>query len=203
MSPQVARGTLTISPTGSAGTQTIVFQYNPAQLRRTLVPQFVGGEASSRSQSLLYANPPTETIDLQLEIDALDQDPASGVGPRESGILPQLCALEMALYPSTAKQTALASAMATGTLEVGAAAVPQVQFGWGGQRSAPVQISELSITEEAFDATLSPIRASIELKMRVISSADVDPGDPNYSPYLAYQRSKETLAKQGYGKPPG
>lgn len=202
MTLTVARGTLTITVPGGGASQTIVFQYNPVHLRRTLVPQLLGGETPSRSQALLYAAPPTETIDLQLEIDALDQDSASGVKQQEGGILPQLCALEIVLYPTTAQQTALASAMSNGQLEVGAAAVPQVQLSWGSQRSAPVQITELSITEEAFDPTLCPIRATVELKMRVITSADVDPGNPNYSPYLAYQRSKETLAKRGYGKAP-
>lgn len=200
MSLNVVRGTLTITPPGSTASQTIVFQYNPERLRRTLVPQFIGGESSSRSQLQLYSAPPIETIDLQLEIDALDQDGPSGVGSQDTGILPQLCALEIVLYPSIATQTSAASALSSGKIEVGTAAVPQVQLNWGSRRSAPVQISELSITEEAFDAALSPIRATVDLKLRVISSADVDPGDPNYSPYLAYQRNKETLAKQGYGK---
>lgn len=199
MSLNPARGTFVVTP-ASGPAQTIVFQYNPGNLRRTLVPQLLGGDAASRSQSTLYTAPPTETIELQLEIDALDQDPVSGVGASDSGILPQLCALEVVLYPPTTTQIALAAAMLAGTLEVGAAAAPQLQLTWGSNRSAPVQITELSVTEDAFDLSLNPVRATVQLRMRVLSTADVDPSDPNYSSYLAYQGTKETLARQGYSK---
>lgn len=200
MSLNTARGTLVVAGAGGSPAQTIVFQYNPGNLRRTLVPQLLGGDNPSRSQPLLYTAPPTETIELQLEIDALDQDTKSGVGSSGLGILPQLCALEIVLYPPTSKQVALATAMSAGTLEVGVVAAPQLLLNWGSNRSAPVQITELSVTEDAFDPSLNPVRATVQLKLRVLSTADVDPGDPNYSSYLAYQGTKETFARQGYSQ---
>jgi hypothetical protein len=104
------------------------------------------------------------------------------------------------LYPPTSKQVALATAMSAGTLEVGVVAAPQLLLNWGSNRSAPVQVTELSVTEDAFDPSLNPVRATVQLKLRVLSTADVDPGDPNYSSYLAYQGTKETFARQGYSK---
>ncbi len=46
-------------------------------------------------------------------------------------------------------------------------------FAWSKTRITPVRITELEITEEAFDPQLNPIRAKVTLGMRVLSVNDV------------------------------
>ena len=46
-------------------------------------------------------------------------------------------------------------------------------FVWSVQRVLPVRITELSITEEAFDTNLNPLRAKVSLGMRVLTVNDL------------------------------
>jgi hypothetical protein len=46
-------------------------------------------------------------------------------------------------------------------------------FIFGANRILPVRLTEFSITEEAFDVALNPIRAKVSLGMRVLSVDDL------------------------------
>ena len=46
---------------------------------------------------------------------------------------------------------------------------PLTLFVWSKNRVVPVRLTEFSVTEEAFDPTLNPIRAKVSLGMRVLS----------------------------------
>ena len=70
-----------------------------------------------------------------------------------------------------------------------------VLFVWSASRIVPVRITDFSITEEAFDTNLNPIRAKVSLGMRVLSVSDLGFDHRGSSIYLAYQRVKETFAK--------
>ena len=50
---------------------------------------------------------------------------------------------------------------------------PLTLFVWSKQRVVPVRVTDLSITEEAFDVTLNPIRAKVSLGLRVLSVDDL------------------------------
>lgn len=65
---------------------------------------------------------------------------------------------------------------------------------WSSNRIAPVRITDLSITEEAFDPTLNPIRAKVSLGLRVLTVDDLNFSDKSGSLYITYQQRKETLA---------
>ena len=56
-------------------------------------------------------------------------------------------------------------------------------------------MTDFSITEEAFDPALNPIRAKVSLGMRVLSIDDLYFTDKGGSLYMVYQRQKETLAQ--------
>jgi hypothetical protein len=62
-----------------------------------------------------------------------------------------------------------------------------------------VRLTELSITEEAFDPMLNPIRAKVSLGMRVLSVDDLGFSEKGGSLYLSYQRQKEQLAGKSQG----
>ena len=56
-----------------------------------------------------------------------------------------------------------------------------------------------SVTEEAFDPKLNPIRAKVSLGMRVLSIDDLDFNEKGGSLYMVYQQQKESLARLHQG----
>jgi hypothetical protein len=174
----------------------IVLQYNPDSLSRTL--KIKGAEeGGDRSEALRLTGPPVETIKLDAEIDATDQleVPDSNPVTVQNGIFPQLAALETIVYPtSTTLQNNFNLAQA-GTLEIMPAIAPLTLFVWSANRIVPVRITDLSITEEAFDPRLNPIRAKVSLGLRVLSIDDLNFNEKGGSLYMVYQQQKEALAK--------
>ena len=71
---------------------------------------------------------------------------------------------------------------------------PLALFVWGATRILPVRITEFSVTEEAFDTNLNPIRVKVSLGMRVLSVNDLDFDHIGNRIFLAYLQRKETLA---------
>jgi hypothetical protein len=65
----------------------------------------------------------------------------------------------------------------------------------------PVRLTDFSVTEEAFDPSLNPIRAKVSLGMRVLSVNDLDFDHKGSSIYLAYQQQKERLSALYKGGP--
>jgi hypothetical protein len=166
----------------------IVLQYNPDTLTRSL--KIKGAEeGGDRSEALRLTGPPVETIKLEAEIDATDQleSPEQNPNTVSSGIAPQLAALETLAYPSsTALQNDFNLAQ-QGTLEIMPVLAPLTLFVWSANRIVPVRITDLSITEEAFDPLLNPIRAKVSLGMRVLTIDDLNFNDKSGSLYMAYQ----------------
>ncbi len=65
---------------------------------------------------------------------------------------------------------------------------------WNLTRITPVRITKLDITEEAFDPMLNPIRAKVELGMRVLNVNDTGFLNPAGALYMIYHIEKEALA---------
>jgi hypothetical protein len=76
---------------------------------------------------------------------------------------------------------------------------PMTLFVWSAKRIVPVRITDFSITEEAFDPTLNPIRAKVSLGMRVLSIDDLNFNDKGGSLYMVYQQQKESFARMYQG----
>src|SRR6266581_2361508 len=103
-SPRLLKGGIVlIDPDTSAVLRVIALQYNPDTLTRTLQVKGVGAESGDRSEVLRLKGPPSETIKVDVEIDATDQletaQPDDIVS--QLGIHPQLAALETIIYPSS------------------------------------------------------------------------------------------------------
>jgi hypothetical protein len=143
---------------------------------------------------LRLKGPPVETFKLDAEIDATDQLEANDPTAVASGIFPQLSALETIIYPSTTTMLANNALASSGVLEILPMEAPLTLFVWSGTRIVPVRITDFSITEEAFDTNLNPIRAKVSLGMRVLSTTDLGFDHRGSGIYLAYQRAKETFA---------
>ncbi|MCP4127241.1 MAG: hypothetical protein GY753_09290 [Gammaproteobacteria bacterium] len=195
-SPLIIKGGLVLLDRETGSVQRVIsLQYNPESLNRSLQLQGAG-EGGDRLEALRIKGPPVETISLEAVIDATDQleFPDSNPTTVEVGVAHQLAALESMLYPSSttlADNDALAS---QGKLEILPATQPLVIFVWSKSRIVPVRITEFGIVEEAFDALLNPIRAKVNLGLRVLSINDLVYGSIGGSLYMGYQREKERLA---------
>lgn len=195
-SPRIVKGAIVGIDLFNPLASVIVFQYNPDTMTRTLQAQTMG-EGGERSEVTRLKGAPIETIKLDVEIDATDQlEKAEGLATA-TGIYPQLSALEMLIYPKSARIIANTVLMALGTLEVIPPTGPLTLFIWGLKRVLPVRLTDFSITEEAHDVSLNPIRAKVSLGMRVLSYNDLSITNPAYYLFLTHQIIKETMATIG------
>src|SRR5439155_18028575 len=168
-SPRLIKGGIVlVDPDSGAIQKIIVLQYNPDTLTRTLQPQGVK-EGGDRSEALRLTGPPIETIKLDAEIDATDQLETADASATQVGIHPLLASLEIIIYPSSAQLQANNRRAQAGTLEIAPMIAPLTLFIWSKNRVVPVRLTDFSITEEAFDPALNPIRAKVSLGMRVLS----------------------------------
>lgn len=173
-----------------------IFQYNPDTLTRTLQAQTSGGDSGNRSEPQRLKGPPTENIRLDVEIDATDQLETGGLATGV-GIYPQLAALEMLLYPKTLTVIANTALLAAGTIEVVPVEGPFTLFIWGPQRVVPIRLTEFTITEEAHDTLLNPIRAKVSLGMRILNYNDFPITHPGFAMFMVHQGVKEAMAVIG------
>ena len=173
----------------------ITLQYNPDTLSRSLQIKSTG-EGGDHAEALRLKGPPVETIKLEAEIDATDQleHPDQNATTLESGIFPHLAALETIAYPSS-RQLAFNNRMAAdGVLEIVPMETPLALFVWSKNRVLPVRLTDLSITEEAFDTRLNPIRAKVSLGLRVLSVDDLGFAHKGGNLFMNYLANKEQLA---------
>src|SRR5207302_7439862 len=112
----------------------------------------------------------------------------------EVGIHPQLAALETLVYPTSAQLQGNNSLAQQGTLEIVPMEAPLTVFVWSKNRVVPVRLTDLSITEEAFDPALNPIRAKVSIGMRVLSIDDLGFAHKGGSLFMSYLQTKEQLA---------
>jgi hypothetical protein len=197
-SPRLLRGAIvTLTPTGSPG-RVIVFQYNPDTLTRTLTARMMGGEAD-KGEPLRFKGPPEESIKLEVEIDASDQLEQGQDSAVSMGIYPALAALEALLYPDSSLIIANDKLLSAGNKEIIPPEAPLTLFVWGPQRVLPVKVGSLSVTEEAFDPALNPIRAKVSLDLKVLSYQELGLSSIGGSIFMAYQVAKEALARAGGG----
>jgi hypothetical protein len=197
-SPRILKGGIVLmNPQTTAIERIITLQYNPDTLTRTLQVRSVGGEGSNHSDALRLTGPPVETYKLDAEMDALDQLGEANRGDMvtQVGLQPILSALETIIYPKSSQLFANNIFAQLGTLEIAPMETPLILFIWNKNRIVPVRFTEFSITEEAFDVNLNPIRAKISLGMRVLSVDDVGFDHKGGSLYMNYHQNKERLAR--------
>lgn len=179
----------------------IVLQYNPDSVSRSLQVQAVGPDGRAFSEALRLKGPPVESFKLEVEIDATDQleQPDRHPAASEVGIFPQLALLESLVYPASSQIQANHARLAAGELEILPMEAPLTLFVWSRTRVVPVRISECSITEEAFDSALNPIRAKASLGLRVLSVDDLGFANKGGGLFMSYLQRKEQLAARGSG----
>lgn len=192
-SPRLLKGALVSLDPPNPTPRVIVFQYNPNTLTRTLEAQIAEDEGKSGSPPRLKGAP-VETIKIDVEIDASDQLERGDQQAGEMGIFPQLSALELLIYPKSEQVITNNTLLKLGTIEIMPPTAPLTLFIWGKRRILPVRLTEFSITEEAHQPNLSPIRAKLSLGLRVLTYTDVSGDNPVWSLFLSHQVLKETMA---------
>lgn len=194
-SPRLIKGGLALLDPDDGTVQRIIpLQYNPDTLTRTLKIKGVGGDSGDHIEALRLVGPPSETIKVEAEIDATDQLEVGDQQTTQLGLHPVLAALEVTVYPTSAHLIANNRVASAGTLEIVPLETALTVFIFGPKRIVPVRIIEFSISEEAFDPSLNPIRAKVSLSMLVLSVDDLGFDQKGGGLFLAYLQAKEQLA---------
>lgn len=194
ISPRVVKGGLVQVDPATAAVQTVIaLQYNPDTLTRTVKVQ-AAGEEGDRSQALRLRGAGVETIQVEAELDATDALAEADAVALEVGIHPQLAALEAMVHPRSDDLQANDALANSGVLEILPLEAPLTLFVWSRQRVVPVRVTELTVTEDAFDANLNPIRATVSLGLRVLSVDDLGFDHRGGTLFMAHLRTKEALA---------
>lgn len=132
-----------------------------------------------------------------MEIDAADQLETADPLATTLGIYPQLSGLEMLLYPKSSLVIANTALALAGSIELVSPEAPLTLLVWGVKRVIPVRLTQFSITEQAYDSQLNPIRARVQLGLRVLSYSDLATTSAGYHLFLAHQITKEVMASLG------
>lgn len=203
----------------------IVFQYNPESMTRTLTvwSQNGGGESEASNETSHTAQPfdPPETFTLALELDAADalEKPDSHPVAFISGVADRIAAMEMLLYPQGDSLLGGLLGSISGSLSVGGGGiggalgglsggvqpvprgtVPVVMFVWGPGRIVPVRLTSFSVEEQAYSPLLYPIRAKVNIGLKILTPKDFPSCHRKLSEELAItafnftRKQKEVLA---------
>jgi hypothetical protein len=200
ISPRLVKGGIvTMDPDTTALKRVIALQYNPDTLTRTLQIQAVqGAQDGTRVDALRLRGPAVETIKIDAELDATDQLEFPNQYPIavQYGLQPQLAQLEMLVNPTVETLMSDDSMANNGTLEIIPLEQPLTLFVWSKSRVVPVRLTDFSITEEAFDTNLNPIRAKVSLGLRVLNVDDLGFAHPGGRMFMTYLTNKQQLASQ-------
>jgi hypothetical protein len=196
--PLVKAGIVLLDPASGRVTRIIPLQYNPESLTRSFQVQ-APGEGADRSEALRLRGLSVETLKVEAAIDAADLVGTGEENLDELGIHPQLAVLEGLIQPLAEQLQSNNELAKLGTLEIVPMQSPLVLFVFGKNRVVPVQVTELSVTEEAFDPNLNPLRAKVSLGLRVITVDDVGFEHQAGSLFMTYLQQRQSFGALARG----
>ena len=193
-SPRVLKGGIVAYQLPDLFPNIIVFQYNPDEVTRSIQSHAQSG--GGRGDVSRVNGPPQETMSFTVQVDAADQleKPGDNAITVANGLHPVIAALELLLYPSYPIVVANEVMALAGSAFILGEQAPLAMLIWGPRRILPVQVQSLSIKEEAFDQQLNPIRARVDMSVRVMTYRDLDITNPGYWAYLAAFTQKEAMS---------
>lgn len=196
VSPRLLKGALVVFETiAPIPTNLIAFQYNPDTVSRSFQQLSSGADPRTSSGDTQHVLPPVESFRLSVELDAADQLEHADPIAVTTGLHPTLAALELLLYPPSTDLILGAVLAAVGSARVTPAKAPLVLLVWGPLRVLPVRVESVSITEQAFDQLLNPIRAKVDLGLRALTVPELRAAGPPFdSLALVNLIAKEALA---------
>ena len=191
-SPKLLKGALVAYQLPELLPTIVVFQYNPSELTRSLQGRTASG--GGRGDALQTDGPPSESINLTVEIDAADQLETDDSVAVAVGLHPALASLESLMYPAFPTVIANQALAALGSTAITSEPAPLSLLIWGATRILPVRVGSLSITENEFDPLLNPIRASAQISLTVLTYRDLELTNPGYWVYMASFAQKEVMS---------
>jgi hypothetical protein len=197
--PLVLKGALVVfGASVPIPTNLIVFQYNPdgmSRAYRATASTAAEGE-QARSGGTRRVRPPVETFTISVELDAADQLETSNPVTATFGVHPALAALELLLFPDSTVVILNKVLAAAGMSLIAQPKTPVVLLVWGVTRIVPVRVTSVSVTEQAYDQALNPIRAKVDLGLQALTEAELREAGPPFDTLgLVNQIAKEVLAK--------
>lgn len=196
-SPKFLKGALVIFETKlPIPTNLIVFQYNPDTMTRTFTSAGSSPAGGQNAGDTLPRFPPVESFQASIELDAADQLENSDPLAMVTGLHPTLAALELLLYPPSTLLILNKVLSVAGSSIISPAQAPLVLFVWGAPRVLPVRVTSVSITEQAYDQLLNPIRARVQLGLRSLTAPELQQaGTPFDTLGTVNHVAKEVLAR--------
>ena len=163
-----------------------VFQYNPDKLVRNFSYLNPDGTIAPDAKAPPTQGSPIELIYLTLELDAADQleRPEQNRSIAQNGLHPALATLKSMISPPATENAKV------------------ILFFWGPKRLLATRFVSLKVSEEAFDLGLNPIRANIDLCLRVMPPSELKTGTVGYNACRNQLNLEATLAslyKQSVG----
>jgi len=177
----------------------VVFQYNPETITHTWTAAAdTSGPPKASGDPLASGGVPGESFAFKLYLDANDMiadgssNPVAAGLASASGVYTRLAALEMLQYPISSSSGAslvgsVSASISSGGLSASLSAglappstsvpnsdLPAVLFVWGPQRIVPVRLTELSIAETLYDASLNPIHAEVSMTLKVLTLQEIN-----------------------------
>jgi hypothetical protein len=161
---------------------TIVFQFNPETLSRSL--------SLPESHPAGSTEPAREVISFTMLLDAVEfSDEHQDPDVAQIGLLPIMSALEQLINVPEDDGSSARSPSA-------------VLFCWGPHRLVPVQLRSLVIKETQFGPTLAPVRATVDIVLDVISSAEAASHPAASHAWTKHLQARQSLAKRLTGAVP-
>lgn len=176
----VSRGALWAydDPAKDQASRVVRFQYNPAQVTRTLTHgQAAVGATAKAGDALSAYEGVREEYSFHVEFDATDGLVQGDAAPVTAGygVAPQIAALHMMMRPVAppALMAAAARRSRAGRAAVPVGRLPLVVLAWGHARRVPVAVKSVTLIETAFDEELNPIHASADVGLTVLRDEDL------------------------------
>jgi hypothetical protein len=184
--PRIVKGAIVaLNPnTGVPETPFLIFQYNPETLTHT-TSSLNSEEASQTKGKPSNITTLVEQINLTLEFDlaAHLEHPNQHRVSLDHGLHPTLAALESIMHSQSTSENPNRSL---------------ILFLWGKNRLLLVSLETLKVVEEAFDPELNPIRAKIELGMRVRDFSEFKEGSIGYAILRGHLERRRLLTQLLY-----
>ncbi|SFR07245.1 hypothetical protein [Poseidonocella sedimentorum] len=194
MQPKFLKGGFVVlDPVTGAVRHSLPLQVNPDRLSRSFQINS-GGDGPNRAAPLRLTGPATETITVEVRLDAADGLDAGDELTGREGVRPRIALLQSLISPTAQQITDNEALQQSGALEILPMIQPLTLFVWGPDQIAPVRIQSMSVAESLHNTRLYPLQASVNLSLRVLTVDDLGASSRGGALYLSYLRAVEASA---------
>lgn len=192
-----------------AGSQILKFQYNPESITRTRAGVWDYRKVKKGNKEEVVASTvernlqdsyrggglfvKSETITMKLVFDATEALLAGFDTPGNLGVLPELAVLEQISFGSDSREGAKVDGKKSKLSPV----FPTECLLVLGSRRFPVVVTALTINEKRFNEKLTPIRAEVDVSMRILESGEIQTNSPTLLAFNAILKQRQAHAAIG------